>query len=114
MWKSILRQRMLTLDLTQEQLANRIGASQSAVSKWLRGENDIGVEELQRIAQSVGLKTADFFVNEVTVRHHFLYEEDAEPYEELIEAIKQNLKKASRSNINELKAIYTISSKLFD
>lgn len=46
---------MARLDLTQEQLAERIGQTQPWVSKRLRGMNRISVEDLGMIADGLGV-----------------------------------------------------------
>ena len=49
---------MARLDLTQEELAARIGQSQPWVSKRLRGFNQITVDDLGLIADGLGVNVA--------------------------------------------------------
>jgi transcriptional regulator with XRE-family HTH domain len=44
---------------TQQSLAGRIGMKQQSLSKRLRGETRFSVDELQRIADALGVPTAE-------------------------------------------------------
>jgi transcriptional regulator with XRE-family HTH domain len=46
--------------LTQEELASRLGATQSFVSKCERGERRIDVIELARFCKAMGIRLPDF------------------------------------------------------
>jgi transcriptional regulator with XRE-family HTH domain len=47
-------------ELTQSQLAERLGESQSLISKCERGERRIDVIELSRFCNALGLSLSDF------------------------------------------------------
>lgn len=46
--------------LTQEQVADRLGQTQSFVSKCERGERRIDIVELRAFCQALGISLADF------------------------------------------------------
>lgn len=46
--------------LTQTQLAERLGESQSLISKCERGERRVDIVELSRFCDALGIKLADF------------------------------------------------------
>ncbi len=54
-----IRVEMARHDLTQAQLAERLGISQVAVSKRLRGVVPISVAELLRVAELLNVSAAD-------------------------------------------------------
>lgn len=60
-WKERFRQRMAVLKerdgLTQQELATKIGRSQTLISKWLLGEREPGIEDLEKIAAALGVTT---------------------------------------------------------
>jgi transcriptional regulator with XRE-family HTH domain len=55
-----LRQARKDAGLTQEQLAAKIGTTQSVVSKCERGERRIDVVELRVICKSIGVSLREF------------------------------------------------------
>lgn len=57
---SHLRAARKAAGLTQEQVANRIGQTQSFVSKCERGERRIDVVELRAFCRAIGISLADF------------------------------------------------------
>lgn len=56
----LLRRVRLDAGLNQTELASRIGASQSQVSRWERGEDEPHVSELRKIAEATG---ADYLLD---------------------------------------------------
>ncbi len=56
----LLRQVRLDADLTQAQLAQQIGQSQSYVSKYESGEQRLDLIELEAICKAVGIKLTQF------------------------------------------------------
>lgn len=57
---SHLRAARKAAGLTQEQVAERLGQTQSFVSKCERGERRINVVELRAFCQAIGISFADF------------------------------------------------------
>lgn len=57
---SHLRAARKAAGLTQEQVAERLGQTQSFVSKCERGERRIDVVELRAFCQAIGISFADF------------------------------------------------------
>lgn len=55
-----LRQTRRAAGITQEQLAAKIGMTQSTVSKCERGERRIDVIELRVICKAIGISLAEF------------------------------------------------------
>jgi transcriptional regulator with XRE-family HTH domain len=56
----LLRRLRLDAGLTQAELAERVGQSQSFVSKYESGERRLDVLELRRICGALGLGLTDF------------------------------------------------------
>lgn len=56
---SILRDAVEGRGLTQTQVAESIGQSQSQVSKYLRGETTMDAEEIDKVCRLVGISIAD-------------------------------------------------------
>lgn len=57
---ALLRQVRLDADLTQLQLAEKIGQTQSYVSKYENGEQRLDLIELESVCQAVGISLTDF------------------------------------------------------
>lgn len=57
---SVLRQIRLDANLTQAALAERLGQSQSYVSKYESGEQRLDLVELGEICKAVGISLRDF------------------------------------------------------
>jgi Predicted transcriptional regulator with C-terminal CBS domains len=57
---SLLRQVRIEAGLTQKQVADRIGQSQSYVSKYESGEQRLDLLELEEVCNSVGLSLLEF------------------------------------------------------
>lgn len=55
-----LRSARMQAGLTQEDLAKRLGQTQSFVSKCERGERRLDVVELKRVCDAIGLSLAEF------------------------------------------------------
>lgn len=55
-----LRAARKSAGLTQEQVADRLGQTQSFVSKCERGERRIDIVELRAFCQAIGISLADF------------------------------------------------------
>ena len=55
-----LRQARKAAGITQEQLAEKIGTTQSVVSKFERGERRIDVVELRVICKATGISLVEF------------------------------------------------------
>ena len=51
----MIRRRM-ELELTQEQLAERMGTSHSAISRIESGQHSTSVQTLQRLAEALGMR----------------------------------------------------------
>ena len=49
-------------ELTQEQVAERLGQTQSFVSKCERGERRIDIVELRAFCQAIGISLTDFIL----------------------------------------------------
>lgn len=47
--------------MTQDQLAERLGLTRSAVSLWERGQREPGLDYLVPICQALGIDLADLF-----------------------------------------------------
>lgn len=48
-------------DMSQEQLANRIGSTKSSISRWETGERDITLGALGAIAEALRCEVADLY-----------------------------------------------------
>jgi transcriptional regulator with XRE-family HTH domain len=48
-------------DMSQEQLANRIGSTKSSISRWETGERDITLGALGAIAEALDCQVADLY-----------------------------------------------------
>lgn len=59
---SNLRAARKAAGLTQEQVADRLGQTQSFVSKCERGERRIDVVELRAFCQAIGISFSDFIL----------------------------------------------------
>lgn len=57
---TLLRQIRLDAHLTQNQLAEKIGQSQSYVSKYESGEQRLDLIELESVCKAVGISLRDF------------------------------------------------------
>jgi transcriptional regulator with XRE-family HTH domain len=57
---ALLRQVRLDADLTQLQLAEKIGQTQSYVSKYENGEQRLDLIELEAVCKAVGVSLTDF------------------------------------------------------
>lgn len=57
---SVLRQVRLDANLTQAALAERLGQSQSYVSKYESGEQRLDLVEIGEICKAVGISLRDF------------------------------------------------------
>lgn len=57
---SVLRQVRLDADLTQAVLAERLGQTQSYVSKYESGEQRLDLVEIEAICKAVGISLAEF------------------------------------------------------
>jgi transcriptional regulator with XRE-family HTH domain len=57
---ALLRQVRLDTRLTQLQLAEKIGNTQSYVSKYESGEQRLDLIELEAVCQAVGISLTDF------------------------------------------------------
>lgn len=57
---ALLRQVRLDANLTQLQLAEKIGQAQSYVSKYENGEQRIDLIELEAVCKAVGISLTDF------------------------------------------------------
>jgi len=58
-----LRQARKAAGLTQEQLAEKIGTTQSVVSKFERGERRIDIVELRVICKAMGIRLQQFVMD---------------------------------------------------
>lgn len=57
---SVLRQIRLDAGLTQAALAERLGQSQSYVSKYESGEQRLDLTEIEELCNAVGISLRDF------------------------------------------------------
>lgn len=57
----LLRQAMLAQDLNQNDLANIMGCSRSAVTARMKGTADFTAGEMLRIGRALGLQSADYY-----------------------------------------------------
>ena len=57
---ALLRQVRLDASLTQSQLAEKIGQTQSYVSKYENGEQRLDLIELEAVCKAVGISLSDF------------------------------------------------------
>lgn len=57
---TLLRQIRLDANLTQLQLAEKIGQSQSYVSKYENGEQRLDLIELEAVCKAAGISLTDF------------------------------------------------------
>lgn len=57
---ALLRQVRLDANLTQSQLADKIGQTQSYVSKYENGEQRLDLIELEVVCKAVGISLTDF------------------------------------------------------
>ncbi|MCO5109578.1 MAG: helix-turn-helix domain-containing protein [Burkholderiaceae bacterium] len=57
---ALLRQVRLDANLTQSQLAEKIGQTQSYVSKYENGEQRLDLIELETVCKAVGVSLTDF------------------------------------------------------
>ncbi len=62
----ILRDRRKSLNLTQKQLAKRVGREQSYIARVEKGETDIQVSSFFRIAHALGIEFRPTFVVQQT------------------------------------------------
>lgn len=59
---SLLQETRKSAGLTQKQVAERLGQTQSYVSKCERGERRIDVVELRGFCQAIGISLTDFIL----------------------------------------------------
>ena len=59
---ALLRQVRTNANLTQSQLAEKIGQTQSYVSKYENGEQRLDLIELELVCKAVGVSLTDFVV----------------------------------------------------
>jgi transcriptional regulator with XRE-family HTH domain len=57
---ALLRQVRLNANLTQSQLAEKIGQTQSYVSKYENGEQRLDLIELETVCTAAGISLSDF------------------------------------------------------
>jgi transcriptional regulator with XRE-family HTH domain len=57
---ALLRQVRVEANLTQEQMAKRIGQTQSYVSKYETGEQRLDLIELDAVCEAVGIPLTEF------------------------------------------------------
>ena len=57
----LLRQAMLAQDLNQNDIANIMGCSRSAVTARMHGAADFTAGDMLRIGQALGLQPADYY-----------------------------------------------------
>jgi transcriptional regulator with XRE-family HTH domain len=57
---ALLRQVRLDASLTQSQVAEKIGQTQSYVSKYEHGEQRLDLIELEAVCNAVGISLSDF------------------------------------------------------
>lgn len=57
---ALLRQVRLDANLTQSQLAEKLGQTQSYVSKYENGEQRLDLIELEAVCKAVGISLTDF------------------------------------------------------
>ncbi len=57
---ALLRQIRLDANLTQSQLAEKLGQTQSYVSKYENGEQRLDLIELEAVSKAVGISLTDF------------------------------------------------------
>ena len=57
---ALLRQVRLDANLTQSQVADKIGQTQSYVSKYENGEQRLDLIELEAVCKAVGVSLTDF------------------------------------------------------
>ena len=57
---ALLRQVRLDANLTQSQLADKIGQTQSYVSKYENGEQRLDLIELEAVCKAAGISLSDF------------------------------------------------------
>lgn len=65
--RKLLKEYRLKSGLTQQELAIRIGDTQSSISKWERGEKRLDIVQLRDFCKAVGIKMLDF-VTQLEVR----------------------------------------------
>ncbi|MDR0823425.1 MAG: helix-turn-helix domain-containing protein [Endomicrobium sp.] len=58
-----IKQAMIDSNLTQTELANRLGVKQQAVSRWVIGRTDITISTLQKVAEVTKKPLQYFFEN---------------------------------------------------
>lgn len=54
-WKELVKEIMREQNVTQAQLAERVGVSQGAVGHWMRGRNTPGVGQMNRVLRELGM-----------------------------------------------------------
>jgi transcriptional regulator with XRE-family HTH domain len=57
-----VRKRRRELDLSQEQLAERADLHRNYISDIERGERNLSLENIQKIARSLGMKVSELFI----------------------------------------------------
>lgn len=57
---ALLRQARIEADLTQTQLAEALGETQSYVSKYESGEQRLDLTEIEAVCNAVGISLRDF------------------------------------------------------
>lgn len=58
-WITLVKQQMRVQRITQEKLAERIGATQGAVNHWLGGRRQPDINTMNRVLQALGLATME-------------------------------------------------------
>lgn len=56
-----VRDERAKLDISQEQLASRAGVHRTYIGMIERGEKNITLENIEKVAGALGLKISDFF-----------------------------------------------------
>lgn len=62
-WSDVAKDRMRTLGITQEGLAERLGVTKGAVSHWLNGRREPSIDLISQIMQALDLQEITFMAD---------------------------------------------------
>ncbi|MGI6157240.1 MAG: helix-turn-helix domain-containing protein [Saccharofermentanales bacterium] len=86
--------------LTQDQLAERVGVSAQAVSKWENGQSYPDIATLPKLADIFDVSMDDLFSKPVTAETVYVPEEERKPSDEMLLRIRVNSSEGDHVNVN--------------
>jgi transcriptional regulator with XRE-family HTH domain len=101
-----IKQRRISIGISQEELAYRIGTTQSQVSKYERGVNDFTGDVLAKIADALNT-TTDYLLGRTDSPERDVVEDDLDPIEsEIVRLLRNQSEDARKQALNVIKAMF--------